>query len=184
MNPKIHLFIDDLKAFSLASMDWCRGESEAASGTIATAVNVLLSDTQRISQMSQESINAVNDLRDAVKALVEEKGGDVKALVDNLQAICRDHNEISSTVEPIIEALQFQDRMTQNLDNLGKMLTCWLEFREKVIDEGVYNDDLEKEFAKQLYDITTMKEERDLIEASFPKGERPPEGTVDSVAFF
>ena len=32
---------------------------------------------------------------------------------------------------PIVESLQFQDRVTQRMDNLGKMLEYWFEVHEK-----------------------------------------------------
>lgn len=188
MKAASHLFVEDLKYFSKESIRWCLEESEQASSNIAKAIDVLMQDTERVSVLSQSSLDAIASLRtDTAKELDEKKpeGGRIVNLIVGLKALCAEHDDVRDMIDPILLALQFQDRMKQNLDNLIKMLLVWLEFREKLAREGkVYGDEEEREFGNSLYPCTTMVEERDLIKKFFPASEQPAEGATESVSFF
>ena len=186
MKPAAHLFLDDLKEFSLKSILWCVSESEEASSKIATAIDVLLQDTERVSSLSKTSLDAINGLRADQNGELSQQmdQNSIQDLITGLKALCAEHDDVRDMIDPILKALQFQDRMKQNLDNLVKMLEEWLNYREKIVGQKDFTEDMEKEFAKGLYKCTTMVEERDLIKKIFPLSEQPKEGTTQSVSFF
>lgn len=174
-------FCQDLQLFSEKSLKWCMDESEQASNKIVHAINLLLEDTERVSALSEESLKAMQAFQSDFVLKVEERDQkqfqkDVHELVLSLEKLCQDHDEVSRMIQPILEALQFQDRLQQNLSNLYKMLVHWLSYREKLKAQGAFDDSSEQEFAQLLYGATTMAEERDLVAAQFPKGQRPKEG--------
>jgi hypothetical protein len=70
---------------------------------------------------------------------------------------------VQSVIQPIIQALQFQDKLRQNLENAVRMLPAWMEFR-KDLPMQITQEKLQ-EFGKVLMTKTTMISERDVIRA-------------------
>lgn len=194
MKSEAHLFIEDIKSFTKDSIAWCLNESEQASNKIVQTIDILLQDTKRVSQMSDESLKAVESLKSTLAqsflpannldANDARSGRPVLDLITSLRAMVKEHNEIQNIINPILEALQFQDRMTQNLDNCLKMINSWLNYREQVFASGKFDATTEQQFANELYKITTMPEERAVIKAVYPKSEQPPEAMATNVEFF
>ncbi len=179
-------FFQDLRNFSDSSLSWCTKQSEDALDLVLKAINELMEDAERISNMSAESLTAVNKLRSTIEVKLNTKDPSKAAianLITGLKSLCKDQSEIRDIVSPLIEAMQFQDRMTQNINNIKKMIDCWLEVRKSISPDGVTQDE-ENRFADKLYAFTTMKEERDVIEAHYPYAVRPQEGDTSATEFF
>ncbi len=75
--------------------------------------------------------------------------------------------EVDDFVCPIIEALQFQDRIVQNLNNLSKMLTVWTDCHQRFLAEGKCQEQELVEFSNKLLACSTMHSEKEIIEQKF-----------------
>ena len=167
MRPQLYCLADDYAKFCEVSLDWCCSESENAARKVADAIQILADDANRIVDMSSKSVEIVKMVTDKIKSILAvNKTVPISGLLDILEGINREHTEINNVIYPIIEALQFQDRLTQNLKNQAKMMRCWLDYREKVRRLGVFGEQQQLEFGGALAQCTTTPEERSILKSS------------------
>ncbi len=100
------------------------------------------------------------------------------------QKTARQNGDVSRYVSPIIEALQFQDRISQTMDCIGRSMVKWLEFRAAVGDADSLTEEQKIAFGTMLLKLTTMKEERDVIRENIPTMPQEEETPVANVLFF
>ena len=173
-------FIKDFITFCHESMDHCVRQAEVAASEIIRVMQFLLDDSKRITKMSQQTLDAVRRLKDSIDP---ELNGDsppppAAQLIHTLREFAKQYRDIQDILNPVIEALQFQDRVRQNMGNLLKMMGVWLGEREQVRRLGVYGDSQRKQFGERLLKTTTMKEERDIVRyyiPQLPQDESAPE---------
>lgn len=165
--------------FTKTSLDWCFKEAESGTERVTAAIDVLLKDIKRVSAMSSESLNALSALQNVLKTADREN---YQQLHKSLSTLSQEHNEIDSYIQPIMEALQFQDRFRQNLENVVGMIDVWQDFRVRQDLQREPADAVLKDFGKALLKKTTMKRERDLIRDHIDGLEA--EAEVDSVMLF
>ncbi len=145
--------------FTDASLLWCVKEAEQGTSRVTGAIDGLLKDIARVSAMSNESLKALEGLQTMLKSF---DNSNYQQLHKSLESLSREHSEIDLYIQPIMEALQFQDRFRQNLENVVKMIDVWQEQR-KLLDQGQAGPDQLLNFGKALVEKTTMKRERDVI---------------------
>ncbi|MBC7531820.1 MAG: hypothetical protein H7318_09595 [Oligoflexus sp.] len=164
--------------FTDASLIWCVKEAELGTSRVTGAIDGLLKDIARVSAMSNDSLKALEGLQSMLKSF---DNSNYQQLHKSLQSLSLEHSEIDRYIQPIMEALQFQDRFRQNLENVVKMIDVWQEQRKLLGKDGSEGDQL-LNFGKALIARTTMKRERDVIRAHI-KG-LAPEAEVDRVNMF
>ena len=128
------------------------------------AIGILSEDASRIVDMSNKSAEIVKMVSHRIATLLSEKKAvPIANLMNILKEINQEHTDINNVIYPIIEALQFQDRLTQNLKNQVKMIRCWLNYREKVRRLGTFGEQQQREFGQELAKCTTTPEERAVL---------------------
>jgi hypothetical protein len=157
-------FIDDFRAFSEESMTWCAGQSQKATESISQILNVLLEDAKRISKMSETTLQAIQTMRQRISTADSKE---TNAIIASLKALCQDHVEVGEFIYPIVETLQFQDRISQNMQNISRMLAAWAAERSRLKDAhgASWSEEAQMRFGHALLECTTMKEERDAVRA-------------------
>lgn len=146
---KIKGFIE----FSKQSIDWCKKESEKSIIGIMEIMNKISDDATRVSKVSQEALNILEELKSSLSS--PEKKPELTDITSILRDFKYNNQQVDSTIHPIISALQFQDRISQNFDNIKAMLTIWWEARNSEISL--------EDFGSKLLSQTKMEEERDII---------------------
>lgn len=167
--------------FMQLSLGWCSAESQASAQTIMQAIEALLKKTERVASISSESLSVLATLQGTLSRhfAEQEEIKPVKNLVDSLGALSREHKEVGGMIEPIIEALQYQDRLRQNLENMTKLMRLWMDLRTKAPVEFCTNVSVGE---KMLACMTTV-DERNIIRKYIP--ELPPEESIEGqVAMF
>ncbi len=155
--------IERYQSFTKKSLLWCTKESEDSTSRVSDAVELLLQNTSRVSELSEESIVAIEGLHRKIKVHLKNKtDSSLKDLIVTLKNLASENNEIKNVIHPIIESLQFQDRLRQNLENIAAMIPAWLKKRESYKTKGIGEQDL-LEMGTELMKLTTMASERDII---------------------
>jgi hypothetical protein len=175
-----HDLLKKASLFCQESMRWCAAESEQAIQKINQIVNLLVEDAGRVSHVTQETLDAFESMRDLVNLLapVNADRNSANALAANLKGLAKSNQQINEYVTPLIETLQFQDRIAQNMDNLAKMNAIWLSFREKEQSpEGL------KAWGEAMLKATTMASEREIIRSHI-EGLPAEQKAAESVLFF
>jgi hypothetical protein len=144
-------------------------ESEAAVEIVGKLLDTLTQDIARISSMSDDTVKALGEVRGMIKQKEESSriigAVSVRSLVLALKQINKEHQDIRDVIGPLIMTLQFQDRVRQQMENLGKMLRIWLAHRQE------NNPKTEEElaaFGTLLGAPTTTDEERSVLTKVFP----------------
>jgi crotonobetainyl-CoA:carnitine CoA-transferase CaiB-like acyl-CoA transferase len=164
MSLTIDQLVERLHVFSQKTLEWCSQESEVSTARVTVAIDLLLQNTARVSQISAESVAAIQGLQKAISIRFAERNKENFAkLIQNLEVLAGEHAEVQNVIQPIIQALQFQDKLRQNLENAVRMLPVWIEFR-KDLPMQITPEKLQ-EFGKALMTKTTMISERDVVRA-------------------
>ncbi|MBC7660025.1 MAG: hypothetical protein H7249_09980 [Chitinophagaceae bacterium] len=164
--------------FTAASLDWCVKEAEEGTGRVMGAIDVLLKDISRVSLMSTDSLKALESLKGLLQSFDRSN---YEQLHKSLATLSHEHSDIDSTIQPIMEALQFQDRFRQNLENAFKMIDVW-QVKRQVFDQVSPSSGVLADLGHGLMAVTTMKRERDVIRGKIAG--LPPEAETARVSFF
>lgn len=151
----IHSFV----RFSEQSIDWCVKQSEQEVVRIYEVLKNLLEDSKRRIHLNNESEKRYSDLVEVLSH--DASGQSLNKTVDLLKNLNREDRELT---DPIIEALQFQDRLKQKLENLVKMLEVWKNFRGDKKSECFETPENLIEFGEKLKKCCTTPEERDTLQ--------------------
>ncbi|NRA68053.1 MAG: hypothetical protein HRU19_26460 [Pseudobacteriovorax sp.] len=175
--------IDRYYIFTEKTLDWCIKESETSTTHVSDSINKLLEDTSRVSELSDESLKAIQGLKTTIHSLLAKRGStsSLRDLITTLRELAQGNDEIKTVIHPIIQSLQFQDRLRQNLENMSKMIKYWVEYRTNLGRDYVDNAELHS-FGEHLLTLTAMKSERDIVR-KFIDG-LPNKESADSVLMF
>ncbi len=171
--------LSKFRGFTEKSLVWCTKEAEQGTARVTGAIDVLLKDIDRVSAMSSESLNSLESLQKMLHAFDLKN---YQQIHKSLKTLGSQNAEIDAFIQPIIEALQFQDRFRQNLENVVKMIDVWLGQRAALQDGQALTQTQMQEFAKALMAVTTMKRERDVIREHIDG--LPEEAEATRVEFF
>ncbi|MEI6398637.1 MAG: hypothetical protein WCO71_07700, partial [Pseudomonadota bacterium] len=119
---------------------------------------------------------------ESVMSEVEQKTtvATLRKLISALSVLVIEHRSVNDVVMPIVEALQFQDSIRQQMENLGKVMKIWIATR---IEIGVnLTPDQTRDFGEKLLNVTTMFGEREIIRRYIPG--LPEEQEAAEVTFF
>lgn len=151
----------DFAGFCEDSFQWCKQESEGATTSILDAIQNISDNAERVSSMSDDVLDALGKIKEKIENIEAENQSDrIEHLTNLLKNFSQNTKSIDDVINPIIRALQFQDRISQNMDNSCRILKAWAENKDKVSDIT--------EFGKILLKNTTMAEERDIIRSIIP----------------
>ena len=172
-------FISQFIEFSKKSMEWCSQESEQEVTLIHKVLTNIIYDAKRRSFLPEETIKAVQSIEEKIEkgdATAEDARISIKQLLDQLQ------KEYKEFTDPIIMALQFQDRFRQNLENIGKMLEIWHRTRGQSF--GAHYTTKEKLiiFGEQLAASATSPEEREVV-GKHIEGVKIEKRSTDAIMF-
>ncbi len=174
-------FLADFTKFVELSLNWCIKESEKEAAYISDAVNLLVQDIERRSSMTSTTIEALNQVKGKIESFFKQSKMNVPKLMLELKKLSSNQKEMHELIHPIIEGLQFQDRLRQNLENYTKIVRLWIKERNISTDEKSSDAILHK-FGEKLLTCTTSTDERDLIRQLIPS--LPEEKKVDDVMMF
>jgi hypothetical protein len=170
-------------AFTEESLRACSVQAEKSVNMVAKILDDIVADSSRVSQLSQDTIAALASVRKMLETQKQkttspahaqaERGSKqlLQQIMDALQVLGEHNSEVSQFVTPMIESLQFQDRIRQQMDNIPKMLRVWLTARKQFDNNALTLDDceaLQKKFGEDLLAVSISEQERNVIRANIP----------------
>lgn len=165
MSNSIKKYVDLFNEFSKESFKWCAEESEKATSRVSQILDIIVEDADRVSQMSADTLKALDTMKEIITSLSSDNRNIEKAnkLSVALTKLSNENMEVQGMIQPMLEALQFQDRITQNMENLSKMVSNYVKVRESVESKGSMTEAELQSFGEELLKLTTMADERDLV---------------------
>jgi uncharacterized protein YdiU (UPF0061 family) len=169
-------------SFTEESLKACSVQAEKSVNMVAKILDEIVADSARVSKLSEDTINALKAVKKflEVQAVenVEAKLGQKKnskevlqQIMDALKVLGEHNSDVSQFVTPMIESLQFQDRIRQQMDNLPKMIRVWMKARVQVENECKSEqefDEMKSQFGKDLLAVSISEQERNVIRKHIP----------------
>ena len=176
-----HKYYLSLIQYSKEIMTYCVTDSDAAVSSMSAVIDMLLKDSGRISKMSADTLAAVKNLEGIVAEVSNKPTAlTLKKLIDALFGFVKENRSVNDVIMPIVEALQFQDSIRQQMENMGKVMECWAEARLTMGDNPT--EEQIRELGSKFFKCTTMISERDIIRKHIAG--LPADIAVESVNLF
>lgn len=147
--------------FSEKSLMICSKNSEMEVGKIYHVISDIISDAKRRSHLSQESLKKINEYKTNPGSWTEIEKQNIKEVLSILN---KDQSEFT---DPIIMALQFQDRFRQNLENIIKIVKIWYSHRSSCEEKNMIDKKKMISLGEKMMDAMTSSEERQVIAKHF-----------------
>ena len=160
----ISFFLKRIISFSKKMLGMSAAESEEEVLRIQKSLELLMNDVKRRASLTQDAFNSLNQLQSQVTEQYENFGQkNLNKLLQILHRFSDENQEMRQLLIPVIEVLQFQDKLRQNLENLGRMLEKWLEHREKVLASKRTTKKQIQAMGSDFLKCATTIEERNII---------------------
>jgi Glu-tRNA(Gln) amidotransferase subunit E-like FAD-binding protein len=183
-------------SFTEESLKACSVQAENSVNVVAKILDDIVAESARVSKLSDDTIIALNNVKlllehdkfddDSRKTAQNNAHNDVlQQIVEALKILGKHNSEVSQFVTPMIESLQFQDRIRQQMENIPKMIRVWLNARRQIDSEFMSHEDysaLQLKFGTELLAVSISEQERVVIRnriAGLPETE-----SVDGDNFF
>ncbi len=162
----------------------CIETSELSTVRVGASLDHLMEDSVRITSLSKEALKSIDLLKeqlenslDSGKLLSKDTTGEMKKghagyLVKALEQLSSKDQTIQELINPIVMALQYQDRLQQHFNNLLKFMVTLEQTAGELNEEAIIevydpqNENFEP-LGNKMYDITTMEEEREILRNYF-----------------
>ena len=174
-------FYQSMINYSEQITDRCIRDSDDAVKSISLVIDFLLKDSSRISKMSSDTLTAIQNLEKLITEMGQKQSKELlKKLISALSGIVKEHRSVNDVIMPIVEALQFQDAIRQQMENVCKVMKIWLNHRVECGDSP--NPEQLRSMGEKMLTATTMIRERDIIRKNIAG--LPAETEADSVMLF
>jgi hypothetical protein len=174
-------FYQSMIKYSEKITERCIQDSDDAVKSISMVIDFLLKDSSRISKMSSDTINAIQNLESLITEMSQKRSKELlRKLINALSGIVKEHRSVNDVIMPIVEALQFQDAIRQQMENVCKIMQIWLRARLEC-EKNPTPEHLQR-MGETMLKATTMIRERDIIRKHVQG--LPAETAADSVMLF
>ncbi|RYZ92520.1 MAG: hypothetical protein EOP06_04025 [Proteobacteria bacterium] len=143
---------------------WATIESERTTDFIFKCIEGVTKNFLRVSQISSTSRNALSALEGSLSEVVkstEANRARIVGAVEHLSVLSRENAELREVIDPLSGALQFQDRLRQNLENIAKVAIYWMGKRSEEPEDVTT-------YGLALLKCATMESERNIMANEIP----------------
>ncbi len=168
--------VRDYLEFSKESVIWMIRVSEEDIGRVSHTLNLIIDDVDRRSTISKETLSLLENVKERLDDICNQREVSAKEVLTSLTSIGQEETEVIQLVQPLIKALQFQDRLNHILGNYQKLSDFWLSKREKFKNSELSKQDIQ-DLGLRMFKLTSSNEERQIIRDQIPG---LPDDDVDS----
>ncbi len=149
--------------FSQKSLDQCIEQTQQAFDELLTLLNLVTGDSDDVAYLFTDSDDSFNDIK-VILAKYKQADHQGYNIIDEIAATQEQHTDEAGTlIQSFMIALQSQDMIRQNIENIGRFHSSWATFRTKIKGYTQHNPNLNIEFGEHLMSIMTSHAEREII---------------------
>ncbi len=161
----INELLERLFEFSQSSLDDCISQTQQAFDELLTLLNLVTGESDEVAYLFSGDNDSFNDIKAILSKHASNNGQQASDIISQIAATREKHNEeAGALIQSFMVALQSQDIIRQNIENIGRFHGTWATFRDKIKDTEYHNENLEIEFGQQLMTLMTSHSEREIIE--------------------
>lgn len=161
-------FIQDLQNFFKDTIDWCAQESERESANILSTLQAVMEDVKRRSKMSASAELAFKQAESRLSEMRSAQHLNTEDALQELQALQSDNMEVSKLMNPVIEALQFQDQFAKNLLGINSTIKTWFEWTREHPPSEASAEEVNDLVAKLTANLSSPTE-RNIVRRHFDR---------------
>lgn len=164
-------FLERMEKFCNNVLKWGTDDSASSVNLILGIVETVQTNAEKSGDISEATKEAFENLGEIAMGFNNpHKRNTTKIMISLMQNRITANENIRELVQPIMTAMQFQDRIRQNMENLSSMMVLWLKIRAELSQDNCTLDDQALEdIGKRLLDNMTMTSERDIIKQHIPQ---------------
>ena len=155
--------------FSQESFNECINQTQHAFDELIDLLNIVTGESEKVGYLFSEKSESFDDIKKILSQ--HQTGVDAKAKMiihEIAETRVRHSQEAESLIQSFMMALQSQDRIRQNIENMGSFHHLWSTFREKVKSKATFSLELQQEFADEAMMQMTTESEREAIHTLMP----------------
>jgi len=161
----VNELLERLFEFSQSSLDDCISQTQQAFDELLTLLNLVTGESDEVAYLFSDNNDSFNDIKAILSKHSNANAQQASALISQIAATREKHNEeAGALIQSFMVALQSQDIIRQNIENIGRFHSTWATFRDKIKGTESHNKNLEVEFGQQLMTVMTSHREREIIE--------------------
>jgi len=161
----INELLERLFEFSQSSLDDCICQTQQAFDELLTLLNLVTGESDEVAYLFSDDNDSFNDIKAILSKHASDNGQQASDIISQIAATREKHNEeAGALIQSFMMALQSQDIIRQNIENIGRFHSTWATFRDKIKGTESHNENLEIEFGQQLMTLMTSHSEREIIE--------------------
>lgn len=193
----IETFISSLNSdkpqhdFLVRMEKFCNNVLKWGSDDSASSVELIMGIVETVQQKAEKAGDFTETTKEAFANLGEiamgfnnpHKRNSTKIMISLMQNRISTNENIHDLVQPIMTAMQFQDRIRQNMENLSSMMVLWMSVRSELNEKTCSIDDQTLEdIGTRLLNNMTMASERDIVKLHIPQvadKDAPPDDEIE-----
>jgi len=155
--------------YSQESLNECIRQTQHAFDELINLLNLVTGESEKVGYLFSEKNESFDDIKNILSQ--HKTGVDAKAKMlihDIAETRVKHSQEAESLIQSFMMALQSQDRIRQNIENMGGFHHHWSTFREKVKSSELFSSTLRQEFANEAMKQMSTESEREAIHNLMP----------------
>ncbi len=182
---------DPQQDFLVRMEQFCNNVLKWGSDDSASSVDLIMGIVETVQVKAEKAGDFTDTTKEAFANLGEiamgfnnpHKRNSTRIMISLMQNRLSANENIHDLVQPIMTAMQFQDRIRQNMENLSSMMVLWLSIRSELDEKTCSIDDQTLEdIGTRLLSNMTMTSERNIIKLHIPQvadKDAPPDEEIE-----
>jgi hypothetical protein len=154
-----------LAKFSNDALSACSQDVSNASRSIESVLQMIQKDSADVNSLSKDVCDVATEL---LEIMAKPRHSTTIQQLSELNAKYHDHTA-RPLLEACVNALMLQDKVHQQLSNMGAMILIWLSERQKLANISHLSNEAKVEFGKSLLTQINTLEEIEVIQQFIPE---------------
>lgn len=154
-----------LAKFSNDALTACSQDVTNASRMIESVLKMVTKDSDDVSSLSKEVCDVAEEL---LEIMASPRRGKTLQQLSDLHAKYQ-HHTARPLLDACVTALMLQDKVHQQLSNIGSMIHIWLAERQKLAGQATLTQEQRREFGLALLTQINTPEEMEVIQQFIPE---------------
>jgi len=155
--------------FSQSSLNECISQTQNAFEELIDLLNLVTGESETVGYLFSGSSESFADIKAILKKHRSGECKQTKSMITEIAETKAQHSkEADSLIGKFMMALQSQDRIRQNIENMGNFHHYWLNYRETVKRNDLFSEPQQQEFGTEAMKLMTSEAERNVIHAQMP----------------
>ncbi len=155
--------------FSKSSLDDCIDQTQNVFEELMKLLSLITGESEDVAYLFADSNESLADIKSILINYQNADEHQAKQLLHEMAVSRKKHSkEADKLIQKFMVALQSQDIIRQNIENIGKFHLLWSEYRESIKQSENFNEQQRITFGNEVMNQMTSHAEREIIKQLIP----------------